>query len=303
MGTALVWIVRLCALVGWIAAAVACTWLLGATAMARPWHEPFVWGAVAVGCAVVRAVALWVLRDGPDDDAFASDVWVRLRTGAVWLLVSFSSAAFFVALLTSPDAGEKLDALREAGAEISTATVVERQSTRGESDEEGGVKGYVSRLVISVPGGAERLVVRGAYTYDKPGKGTQVDVLWARSAPGLGGYVNESKDLPALAELRWKAFQHVELAAESLIAFIVIVLFGAALGTVSTLVPEAEDLQERAWSAPFQTVRAASAAAVFWGWTPHLLGHAPSVPQMLCVLGSVVLVLVVYVSTSVRSLT
>lgn len=77
MRSALVWIVRLCALVGWISAAVACAWLLGATAMARPWHGPLVWGAVAVGCAVVRVAALWVLRGEPADDAFMGEFWIK----------------------------------------------------------------------------------------------------------------------------------------------------------------------------------------------------------------------------------
>jgi hypothetical protein len=234
--SALVWLVRLCSLAAWVAAGVACMWLLGATAMARPWHEPFVWGAVAVGCAVVRVVALWVLRGEPKDDGFTDEFWVKLRTGVLWVLVAFSSAVFAVALLTSSNAGRKLDALRDAGAEVSTAAVVERQSTRQELSD-GVVKGYVSRLVVSVPGGAERLTVRGAFTHDKPGRGTGVDVLWARSDPGLGGYVNESKDLPTLAENRWKAFQGDELGMASLIAFIVVALIGVILTPVFTLVP------------------------------------------------------------------
>ena len=58
----LVWSVRLCGVAGWGATAVACTWLLGVAPMPKPWHEPLVWGAVAAGCAAVRALLLWVLR-------------------------------------------------------------------------------------------------------------------------------------------------------------------------------------------------------------------------------------------------
>ncbi|MDX3644059.1 hypothetical protein [Streptomyces sp. MB09-02B] len=300
MRSALIWLVRLCSLAAWVAAAVACMWLLGATAMARPWHEPFVWGAVAVGCAVVRVVALWMLPGEPKADGFTDESWVKLRTGALWVIVAFSSAVFAAALLTSSNAGEKLDALRDAGAEVNTATVVERQSTRQELSE-GVVKGYVSRLVVSVTGGAERLTVSGAYTYEKPGKGTEVDVLWARSDPGLGGYVNESKDLPTLAEDSWKAFQDDELGLGSLIAFIVVALIGAILTPVFTLVPDAGDLQEVAWSAPFQTTRTALTALVFWGWSPLMLGIQPSLPQMLIAVGSSCLVLLGYVLTSLRS--
>ncbi|MFC8197283.1 hypothetical protein ACFUTV_18030 [Streptomyces sp. NPDC057298] len=299
MRSALVWLVRLCSLAAWVAAGVACMWLLGATAMSRPWHEPFVWGAVAVGCAVVRVVALWVLRGEPKNDGFTDESWVKLRTGALWVLVAFSSAVFAVALLTSSNAGDKLDALRDAGAEVSTAAVVERQSTRQELGD-GVVKGYVSRLVVSVPGGAERLIVRGAFTYDKPGKGSEVDVPWARSDPRLGGYVNESKDLPTLAENHWKAFQDDELGVGSLIAFIVVALIGVALTPVFALVPDADDLQEVAWSAPFQTVRTALTVLVFWGWSPLMLGSQPSLPQMLVAVGSFCLVLLGYVATSLR---
>ncbi|MDT0462876.1 hypothetical protein [Streptomyces gibsoniae] len=296
---ALIWLIRLCSLAAWVAATVACMWLLGATAMARPWHEPFVWGAVAVGCAVVRVVALWVLRSQPKADGFTDEFWVKLRTGTLWVLVAFSSAVFAATLLTSSNAGEKLDALRDAGAEVSTATVLERQSTRQELSD-GVVKGYASRIVVSVPGGAERLTVRGAYTYEKPGKGTEVDVLWARSNPGLGGYVNESKDLPTLAENRWKAFQDDELGRGSLIAFIVVALIGSILTPVFTLVPDAYDLQKTAWSAPFQTVRTALTVLVFWGWSPLMLGSQPSLLQMLAAVGSSCLVLLGHVLTSLR---
>ncbi|MEV5844034.1 hypothetical protein AB0M32_18925 [Streptomyces sp. NPDC051985] len=299
MRSALIWLVRLCSLAAWVAAAVACMWLLGATAMARPWHEPFVWGAVAVGCAVVRVVVLWVLRSQPKDDGFTDEFWVKLRTGTLWVLVAFSSAVFAATLLTSSNAGEKLDALRDAGAEVSTATVLERQSARQELSD-GVVKGYASRIVVSVPGGAERLTVHGAYTYEKPGKGTEVDVLWARSNPGLGGYVNESKDLPTLAENRWKAFQDDELGRGSLIAFIVVALIGSILTPVFTLVPAAYDLQKTAWSAPFQTVRTVLTVLVFWGWSPLMLGSQPSLLQMLAAVGSSCLVLLGHVLTSLR---
>ncbi|WP_086561979.1 hypothetical protein [Streptomyces africanus] len=299
MRSALIWLVRVCSLAAWVAAGVASMWLLGATAMARPWHEPFVWGAVAVGCAVVRVVALWGLRGEPKDDGFTDEFWVKSRTGVLWALVTFSSAVFAVALLTSSNAGDKLDALRDAGAEVSTAAVVERQSSRQELSD-GVVKGYVSRLVVSVPGGTERLTVRGAFTHEKPGEGTEVDVLWARSDPGLGGYVNESKDLPTLAENRWKAFQDDELGMGSLIAFIVVALIGAILTPVFALAPDADDLQEVAWSAPFQTVRTALTVLVFWGWSPLMLGSQSSLPQMLVAVGSFCLVLLGYVAPSLR---
>ncbi|MGW0866098.1 hypothetical protein [Streptomyces sp. NPDC002611] len=142
--------------------------------------------------------------------------------------------------------------------------------------------------------------MRGAYTYEKPGKGAEVDVLWARSDPGLGGYINESKDLATLAENRWNAFQDDESGTGSLIAFIVVALIGVVLTSLFTLLPDADDLQEVAWSAPFQTVRTALATLVFWGWSPMMLGMQPSVPQVIVAVGSSCLVLLGWVLTSLR---
>ncbi len=359
LGWFLVWVVRLCALAGWAATAVACTWLLGVAPTPQPWNGPLVWGAVAAGCAVVRALALWALRvpaavgwwrrrrpssgvslskarhvdgsDGADsserrrersyrrrsrmddwDDwegahelSFRGyEIWTKLRTAAVWMLVAFSSGAFFVALLTGSEAGGKAEALRDAGAEVSAATVVEKPAAvRADVDDEDVVQGYSSRLVVSVAGGPERLTVKGAYTSEKPRKGSEVDVLWARSATQLGGFVHEGRDLPTIAEGRWKAFPDSELGGAMLFAFILLaVVFGGVLTPVFSLVADADDLQKLAWSPLAQTVRAALAAAVFLGWRPLLLGEEPRLAELLFAGGSFFLVLVVYILTSIRSL-
>ncbi|MEU0070721.1 hypothetical protein ABZ027_14445 [Streptomyces sp. NPDC006332] len=340
----LVWAVRLCGLVGWVATAVACTWLLGAAPMPKPWEGPLVWGAVAAGCAVARALLLWAGRvlaavarrrrsrggDSPgvslskegrgggggrwDDwdldweDAHelsfpGYETWAKLRTGAVWLLVAFASGAFFTALLTSPDWDDRVEDLRDAGAEVSVATVVRAPgAVRADVDDEDAVQGYSSRLVVSVPGGPARLAVKGAYTQEKPREGAEVDVLWARSAQRLGGYVNETQDLPAIAERRWKAFPDGDLGGAALVAFIVLMLFGAVLAPVFSLVPDADDLQELAWSPWVQTVRAAVTAAVFLGWRPLLLGVEPHLVEVLFAGGGFLLVFLAYCLGSVRSL-
>ena len=54
-------------------------------------------------------------------------------------------------------------------------------------------------------------------------------------------------------ERSYEAFQDDELGTGSLIAFIAVTLIGAILTPVFTLIPGADDLQEVAWSAPFQT--------------------------------------------------
>ncbi|MFF5517050.1 hypothetical protein [Streptomyces coeruleorubidus] len=337
-----VWVVRLCALVGWVATAVACAWLLGVAPTPQPWNGPLVWGAVAAGCAVVRALALWGLRvpaavawwrrrrrngvslskerhsDRPGrrwgrwadwEDVHelsfpGHEIWIKLRTAAVWLLVAFSSGAMFVGLLTGSEPGGRAETLRDAGAEVSSATVVERPAAvRADVDDEDVVQGYSSRLVVSVAGGPERLTVKGAYTAEKPREGTEVDVMWARSATRLGGFVDEGRDLPTIAAGRWKAFPDSELGGMMLFAFILLaVVFGGVLTPVFTLVAGADDLQELAWSPLAQTVRAALTAAVFLGWRPLLLGEQPQVAELLFAGGGFFLVFLVYVFTSVRSL-
>ncbi|MEV6501385.1 hypothetical protein [Streptomyces prunicolor] len=335
MRSVLVWTVRLCGLVGWIAVAVACVWLLGIGSVPRPWNGPLAWGAVAAGCAVVRAGALWGMRrsrkpgdsvslNKPRDECydrprpellgsrpqlgdvlgirFDSPAWIRTRTCAVWLLVGFASGALFVGLMATGSRNDRVDSLRDAGARVSTATVVERPGAVREDLSEDVVRGYSARLVVAVPGGPERLAVKGAYTYDKPSAGTEVEVLWAPSAPELGGYVHERKDLSALAEGRWSAFSGGADGRDSLVALVLVMVVGGVLAAVFTFTAGPEALQRLAWSPGVQTVRAALTAAVFLGWRPLLLGHEASVPEELFAGGGFILVLLVYVFTSVRTI-
>ncbi|MEU5340359.1 MULTISPECIES: hypothetical protein [unclassified Streptomyces] len=321
----LVWLVRLSALGAWGAAAVACWQLLGSGPVPRPYREPLVWGAVAVGCAVVRVVALWTLRapaaaawwrrylsagvpltkaphawSDPRSLSFDDSVlWVKLRTAAVWLLVAFSAGAFFAAMMTSPDWGERADALRDAGAEVSTATVVARPGDVREEFSDGDLEGYTSHLVVSVPGGPERLAVPDAFTYDKPVEGAEVDVLWARA----GGYADERKHLPTIAAGRWAVFPDDENGGAALVAFVVLaVIGGAVLTPFFTIGAHADRLQRLAWSPLAQTVRTGLAVGVFLGWRPLLLGREPAPTEMAFAGGGFLLVLAVYIGTSMRTL-
>lgn len=341
MRYALVWAVRLCGVVGWGATAVACTWLLGAAPMPKPWYEPLVWGGVAAGCAVVRALLLWVLRApaavvwwrGPRAggrvslskertargrwEDLASDwddvhelgfpgheCWTKVRTAGVWVLVCFASGAFFASVLSSPDSGGRAERLRDAGGQVGTATIAQEPAgVRADVDDDDVVQGYASRLVVAVPGGPERLAVKGAYTYEKPREGSEVEVLWARSAPELGGYVNENDDLPMIAAGHWKAFPDSDLGDMTKFAFILLaVVFGAVLTPIFSLPADADDLQKLAWSAPAQTVRAGFAAAMYLGWRPILLGDDPRILEMFFAGLGFFLVLAVYIGTSIRSL-
>ncbi|MFJ9893797.1 hypothetical protein ACIQPR_10745 [Streptomyces sp. NPDC091280] len=93
---------------------------------------------------------------------FDSRGWIRAPTCAVWLLVGFASAALFVGLLGTGGGDDRVDALRDAGARVSAATVVERPGAVREDLSEDVVRGRTARLVVAVPGGPGRLAVKGA---------------------------------------------------------------------------------------------------------------------------------------------
>ncbi|MDI5912017.1 MULTISPECIES: hypothetical protein [Streptomyces] len=289
----MLWTVRLSGLVGWVAAAVACWWLLGVAATPRPWTGPLVWGTVAAGCAVVRAGALWGLRRGPGrvvlekagesggalgralGFSFDSAGWIRARNGALWLLVTFACGALFVGLMTATTGDERVAALRDAGGRVSTATVVERPRAVREDLSEDVVRGYTSRLVVAVPDGPARLATR-AYTHDEPRIGTEVEVLWARSAPELGGYVHERESLRTLAAGRWEAFPDGANGRDALLAFVLTMVTVGVFALVFIFTSGPRALQRLAWSAPLQTVYAALITAVLVGWRPLLLGGGAS---------------------------
>ncbi|MET7733871.1 hypothetical protein ABZT02_21245 [Streptomyces sp. NPDC005402] len=316
MRFALVWTVRLCGAVAWIAAAVACWWLLGVAATPRPWTGPLVWGAVAAGCAVLRAGALWGLRHGsggvpPEklraalDEAlgfsFDSAGWVRARSGALWLLVTFACGALFVGLMTAGTGDEQVAELRDAGAEVSTARVVEPPRAVREDLGEDVVRGYMSRLVVAVPDGPARLATR-AYTHDEPRVGAEVEVLWARSAPELGGYVHERESLRTLAAGRWEAFPAGANGRDTLLAFVLAMVAVGVFALVLTFTPGPRALQKLAWSAPVQTVHAVLLTAVLVGWRPLLMGDGTSVAEGLlgvCGFGLLVLTHMVMAGRSI----
>jgi hypothetical protein len=220
----------------------------------------------------------------------------------MWLLVSFASGALFVGLLATGSRNDRIDSLRDAGARVSTATVVEQPAAVRKDLSEDVVRGYSARLVVAVPGGPERLAVKGAYTYDKPRVGTEVEVLWAPSAPELGGYVHERKDLNTLAEGRWSAFSDGADGRDSLIAFVLVMVVGCVLAPVFTFTAGSRTLQELAWSPGVQTVRALLTAVVFLGWRPLLLGDEASPPEEVFAAGGFILVLLVYVFSSVGTI-
>ncbi|MET9786781.1 hypothetical protein [Streptomyces canus] len=319
MRFALVWTVRLGGLVGWVAAAVACWWLLGVASTPRPWTGPLVWGAVAAGCAVLRAGALWGLRPGSGravleksgsggalDEAlgfsFDSAGWIRARSGAVWLLVTFACGALFVGLMTGTAGNERVAELRDAGAEVSAARVVEPPRAVRADLSEDVVRGYTSRLVVAVQDDGPAGLATRAYTHDEPRVGTEVEVLWARSAPELGGYVHEREDLRTLAAGRWEAFPDGANGRDALLAFVLAMVTVGVFALVLTFTPGPRALQQRAWSAPVQTVYAVLITAVFVGWRPLLLGDGASVAEGLLGVGGFGLLVLTYMLVAGRSI-
>ncbi|MDX3644060.1 hypothetical protein [Streptomyces sp. MB09-02B] len=252
---------------------------------------------MSVGVPLAKAPSAW---GDPRALSFVDSVlWVKLRTAAIWLLVAFSAGVFFAAMMTSPDWEERVDALRDAGAEVSTATVVARQGQVREVISDGDLEGYTSDLVVSVPGGPERLAVPDAFTYDKPVEGAEADVLWA----GSGGYVDDRKHLPTLAAGRWAAFPDDENGDAALVAFVILAgIGGAVLTPCFTIGAHAGRLQRLAWSPFAQTVRAVPAVGVFVGFRPLLLGREATLTEMAFAGGGFLLVLAVYIGTSMRTL-
>ncbi|MFJ9005203.1 hypothetical protein [Streptomyces canus] len=319
MRFALVWTVRLVGLVGWVAAAVACWWLLGVASTPRPWTGPLVWGAVAAGCAVLRAGALWGLRPGSGrvvleksgsggalDEvlgfSFDSAGWIRARSGAVWLLVTFACGALFVGLMTGTAGNERVAELRDAGAEVSAARVVEPPREVRADLSEDVVRGYTSRLVVAVQDDGPAGLATRAYTHDEPRVGAEVEVLWARSAPELGGYVHEREDLRTLAAGRWEAFPDGANGRDALLAFVLAMVTVGVFALVLTFTPGPRALQELAWSAPVQTVYAVLITAVFVGWRPLLLGDGASVAEGLLGVGGFGLLVLTYMLVAGRSI-
>ncbi|WP_127356294.1 hypothetical protein [Actinacidiphila soli] len=320
MYTALTWSARICAVVGYVATAVACAWLLGMAALAPPHTVPLVWGGVAATCAVVRTAALWGVRSVKPRVSLAkpasasrydqamvdlsfdnSPSWVKARTCGMWALVAFAAGALFVPVV-SGSPGQTISALQKAGATVSTAVVVEAPSSVEKDLSEDIVRGYYANLVVSVPDGPGRLSVHRAYTRDRPHQGASVEVLWSPSAPRIGGVVHERRDLHLYAQPRWEAFPDSAGGRDALFALIIVTFVGLVIGLLITLGSDSEALQELAWSPVAQTVRAVVIVGLYLAWLPMLTAHKLSGLTGLFAASGFMTVLLVYCFTSVRAI-
>ena len=86
-------------------------------------------------------------------------------------------------------------------------------------------------------------------------------------------------------------------------AFVVLaVIGGAVLTTCFTIGAHADSLRQLAWSPLAQTVRTGLTVGMFLGWRPLLLGREPTLTEMAFAGGGFLLVLAVYIGSSLRTL-
>ncbi|MEV6979277.1 hypothetical protein [Kitasatospora sp. NPDC093806] len=196
---------------------------------------------------------------------FDSTRWVFLRQAAVWLLVAVSFAALVV--LGRSQGSEQVRALVRAGAAFSTATVVE-VSEVDENLSADDVLVYHAALVLALPEGG-RVRVDGARTLAAPEPDGRVDVLWAPTAPELGGVVAE--DQPSMSRYLNRDWGLTVHRTAPLGVAVMLVLFGML---PLALAAEDDGLQEVAWSPVAQTVHAAAVTGMLLLALPYLSGTA-----------------------------
>ncbi|KOG85217.1 hypothetical protein [Streptomyces varsoviensis] len=285
-------------------------WALGIDTQPVPHTGVLVLMWIATGSAVVRALLMWIRRfvgrhrtrpsgsgvslrkthktrkkrvavwneliEAPDE----SEGWAKARR--LLVNVALLAASLTAAMLPSlPSQAGLPAALQRAGAEVTTATIAERpEIVRKEYDEDNHdvVVSYYSKLRVSVPGGAERLVV-GPVSSGKPFKvGSHIPVLWSPSNPALGGYTGSPAELKRLTENKWEInltgsdVSDDILVTAAWISGLVMLpwVFMFAFGI------DGDVLSEMAWSPLTQTIHALVFLGAAYGSTPALTGQPPN---------------------------
>lgn len=221
---------------------------------------------------------------------YESVPWVFLRQSLVWLLVVLAVVALNV--LGRAHTSAHIRSLVQAGAAHATATVVKAENVRARLDDEDAVTGYHATLVLTVPGDG-RIRVKGAYTYEKPTPGSRVDVLWAPTAPRLGGVVTEGSDLERYLDRGWGP----TLSGTAFGLFPLLLVLTCMLPT--SIGAEADSLNELAWSPITQTVHATAVTGFVLLVLPFLTGTFTDGGGPLAVAGLGLLAL--YIALPVRA--
>ncbi|MFD8011711.1 hypothetical protein [Streptomyces sp. NPDC058955] len=298
------WFVRIAGVCAYGAAAVLAVWTTGlpaGVALPVPGLVPLAW--TVVGLVWLRVLALllwwaddtygWFPRRGNDEAAtrpsaisltkgpararrerpgllrrlaaseFDSVPWVFLRQSLVWLLVVFAVTALSV--LGRAHASQHVRSLVQAGAAHATATVVKAENVGERRDDEDAITGYYATLVLALPED-ERVRVEGAFTDERPKPGSRVDVLWAPTAPELGGLVAEGQDMERHLDRDWGLTPSGTAFALLPLLLVLTCVLPTSIGA------EADCLHEQAWSPLTQTVHAAAVTGFVLLALPYLSG-------------------------------
>lgn len=326
------WFVRISGVFAYTAAAVLAVWTSGlpaGVAYPVPGLVPLAW--IVVGLVWLRVLALllwradesygWFPRRGKDEGAtrpsgvslekgpdrprrqrpglfrrlatseYDSVPWVYLRQSLVWLLVVFAVVALGV--LGRSHTSQHARALVQAGAAHATATVVKTGNVSERRGDEDAVTGYYATLVLAVPENA-RIRVEGAFTDEKPELGSRVDVLWAPTAPELGGLVEEGRDMERYLDRDWELTLLGLAFALFPLLFVLTIMLPTAIGA------EADSLHEQAWSPLTQIVHATVVTGCVLLALPFLSGTSSGGGIPLGVAGIGLLAL--YITLPIRAL-
>ncbi|GAA0276052.1 hypothetical protein GCM10010302_12090 [Streptomyces polychromogenes] len=197
------------------------------------------------------------------DREYESAAWVFLRQSAVWSLVVLAIAAMNV--LGTSHGSPYVRSLLQAGAAYTTATVAQVSDVRELLNGEEERVGYHTTLVVTTPQGS-RVRSERAFTPHRPEPGNQVRILWAPTAPELGGLVGTDEPLDRYVKRDWgPTLRGVAPAAFGLLLVLTCML-------PVSVAAEADGLQEQAWSPFAQTVHAAAITAVLAAVLPYLTG-------------------------------
>lgn len=211
-----------------------------------------------------------------------------LRQGAVWALVVVAFAATNV--LGVSHGSQHVRSLLRAGAEYGTATVAEVSHVREVWNGEEEPVGYDATLVVTTRLGS-RVRSEKAFTPHRPEPGSRVRILWAPTAPELGGLVGKDGPLDRYVKRDWGPTLRGVGPAAFVLLLVLTCMLPVAVGA------EADSLQEQAWSPFAQTVHALAVTGILAGALPYLTGAIDGGFLGLAAIGLVVL----YIAMPVRA--
>ncbi|MCX5125441.1 hypothetical protein OG898_20045 [Streptomyces sp. NBC_00193] len=198
----LTWVVRSFTLLAWLAFMAAGVWALGLHRGALPpYTGVLVLGWIGVAALWGRALTLWALPPGTGRAAaeLGDPTTVWLRQAAALLVLIVVTAA--LTMIGTASGQGTLRAVKEAGPAVTSGTVVEVVKVRKRYERKT-PRGYQSTLLLQTPDGT-RIIAREVNTPAEPGPGKTYPVLWAPSAPALGGVADPTGNVSKFLNDRW----------------------------------------------------------------------------------------------------